>query len=351
MSSAERGPGRVGFSLQLAQRSIADYLDDGGPQLAASIAYHVLFSIFPLAIVLTAVSAIVVQAFGAQADVVDAVVRNVPLSSDGADQLRRLLEGVTSGYSALGLLGVLGLVWAASGVMTSVRVALNAAWDVDGPRPFLKSKLIDIGLVFAVALGAIASIGVTIAVRLASAGGAHVGVNLDSGWASWILGVVFPLSYAVATVVLLYRLIPAAPVEWSPAWQVALGVGAVFVLLQNLFAIYVRNFADYNAVYGSLGAVVAFMFFVYLTSSLFLLGAEVASEWPRLRRAYAEGEVEEGPPFSVQVREFAKGLWVRERNRESEAQERRQSHPERTFRPGRGVVGGKGRGQREKRSA
>ncbi len=311
-------PGRLGFALQLARRSIAEYLDDSGPQLAAAIAYHVLFSLFPLAIVLTAVFGIVVRTIGVRADVVDAVVRNIPLSSDGSDQLRRLLEGATSGYSALGLLGIIGLVWAASGVMTSVRVALNAAWDVDEPRPFLKGKLIDVGLVFAVALGALASIVVTVAVRTASAGSARVGVSLESGWASWILGVLFPLAYAFLAVLLLYRLVAAASVPRSPTWQVALGVGTAFVALENLFAIYVRGFANYNAIYGSLGAVIAFMFFVYLTSSLFLIGAEVASEWPRLRRAYAEGEVEEGPPFSVQLRQFAKGLWVRERRREAE---------------------------------
>ena len=110
-----------------------------------------LFSIFPLAIVLTGILGIVVQLTGLQADLVDTIVRNVPVSASGEEQLRSLLEGATSSYSALGLLGVLGLVWAASGMMAAVRVALNAAWDVDEARPFLKGKLIDVGLVFMVA--------------------------------------------------------------------------------------------------------------------------------------------------------------------------------------------------------
>ncbi len=321
---AAEPPGRIGFAIQLAQRSVAEYFDDRGPQLAASVAYHVLFSVFPLAIVLTGVFGIVVQLTGLQADVVDSIVRNVPVSASGEDKLRHLLEGATGGYSALGLFGVVGLIWAASGMMAAVRVALNGAWDVEQPRPLLKGKLIDIGLVFAVALAALASIVATVTVRTVSqAGASSVGVTLGSGWAGWLLGVAFPLVTAFVTVLLLYRLIPAAEVTFSPTWLVAAGVAVAFVVFENLFALYVRGFANYNAVYGSLGAVIAFMFFVYLSSSIFLLGAEVASEWPRLRRAYELGEVEEGPPFSVQLKQFARGLWVREREREADEESER----------------------------
>ncbi len=321
-------PGRLEFAISLARRAAAEYLDDGGPQLAASISYHVLFSVFPLAIVLTAVFGIVVHVTGLQADVADAVVRNLPLSPSGEQRLRTLLGGVTGNYSALGLLGIVGLIWAASGMMASVRVALNRAWDVEEPRPFLKGKLIDVGLVFAGAAGAIASIAATVTVRSVSeAGGSAIGVDLASGWASWVLGVLLPLAIAFATVYLLYRLIPAAPVSAEPTWLVALGVAVAFVALENLFALYVRGFANYNAVYGSLGAVVAFMFFVYLSATLFLIGAEVASEWPRLRRACELGEVREGPATAVQLKRFVRGLWVRERPREAaEDQEQVERH-------------------------
>jgi membrane protein len=289
-----RAPRRVRFAVRLTQRAVAEYVDDRGPQLAASIAYHVLFSIFPLAIVLTGVFGLVVHLAGVEADVIGTLVRNVPLSASGEEDLRRLLEGVTSGYSALGLLGAVGLVWAASGMMAAVRVALNAAWDVEKARPFLRGKLIDVGLVVAVALGALASIVATVTVRAASdAAGSWLGVDLSSGWASWALGVVFPFATAFATVLLLYRFVPAVDVPASPTWQVAGGVALAFVALQNVFALYVRGFANYNAVYGSLGAVIACMFFVYLSASIFLLGAELASEWPRLRRAYSLGEAQQ----------------------------------------------------------
>jgi membrane protein len=55
-----------------------------------------------------------------------------------------------------------------------------------------------------------------------------------------------------------------------------------FEALQYGFSVYVAHLAHYNRVYGPLGAIVAFLFFVYLASSVFLFGAEVASEYPRL---------------------------------------------------------------------
>jgi membrane protein len=314
-----RSYSRRDFGLQLAARSLAEYLDDNCPQLAASIAYHVLFALFPLAIVLAGIFGIVVHTTGARADVIDTIVRAAPLSASGASRLRNLLNGATSGLSALGLLGAIGLVWSASGMMGAIRVALNQAWDAEDARPFLKGKLVDVGLVFGVALVSLASLGLTIAVRFIGAIARHGAVVLGGGWVTWILGVLVPLALSFGTVVALYRLVPAAHVRLAEAWPAALLVACGFVVAQNLFALYVGHFANYNAVYGSLGAVIAFMFFVYLASSLFLLGAEVASEWPRTRSALERGEVGEGPPFPQQVKEALEGLWVQRRQDEAGA--------------------------------
>jgi uncharacterized BrkB/YihY/UPF0761 family membrane protein len=113
--------GRGAFARQPAQRSLAEFLDDHCPRLAAAIAYHVLFPLFPLAIMLAGVFGIVVHATGARAAVVDAIVRNVPLSSRGDRRLRGLLHGVTGNLSALGPVGVVGLVYAGSGMMAAIR--------------------------------------------------------------------------------------------------------------------------------------------------------------------------------------------------------------------------------------
>ncbi|HKI92969.1 MAG TPA: YhjD/YihY/BrkB family envelope integrity protein [Gaiellaceae bacterium] len=295
------------FASRLAARSLAEFSADRCSQFAASISYHVLFSIFPLAIVLAGASAIVLHATGLRTEAVDTLVRNVPLSPDGADQLRRLLLGATSKSSALGLVGVVGLVYSASGMMSAIRAGLNEAWDVDERRPFLRGKLVDVGLVFVVATLGLASLGVTIAARFADRIASATGVP-GVGWIAWGVGLGAPLLTAFGVLLFVYYVVPAAKVRVRETWPAALLTAVLLVAAENLFALYVGNFANYNAVYGSLGAVIAFMFFVYLAASIFLLGAEVASEWPRVRDALERGE--EAPP-RVPARTAVRGLWTR----------------------------------------
>lgn len=290
------------FAVRLLKRSLSEFADDGCPQLAASIAYHVLFSIFPLAIVVAGITGIVLNATGSQATVVDTIVSNVPLSRSGDDQLRTLLLGATGNLSAVGLVGLLGLAYSGSGMMAALRAALNTAWDVGQTRPYLRGKLVDLGLVALVSPFGLVSLGLTIALRF-------VGTGSGVSWAPSLLG---SLVLAFGVVLFLFRVVPAADVRVRDAWVPALFVATAFMAAENLFALYVGHFGNYNAVYGSLGAVIAFMFFVYLVSELFLLGAEAASEWPRVRLSLQQGETDEpGPPLGRQLRRAAIGLWRR----------------------------------------
>lgn len=275
------------FVRRLARRAGKEFRNDHCPQLAAAIAYHVLFSIFPLAIVLVGLLTVVLHAAAAQAEVLDAIVRNVPLSAEGKDQLRSLLDGATSGPGALGLLGIIGLVWSASGMMAAIRLALNLAWDTKQTRRFVHGKLIDVLLIFAVALLALLSLGLTVLVRVVARYGSASGLpgplGAGADWATWLLGALVPLLLAFAAILFLYRVVPADPTRVRDLWPGALLAATGFVVVQNLFALYLEHFDSYNAVYGSLGAIIAFLFFVYLASNVFLFGGEVASAWPHVR--------------------------------------------------------------------
>jgi membrane protein len=290
------------FAVRLLGRSLSEFVDDGCPQLAASIAYHVLFSVFPLAIVVAGVTGIVLNATGSRATVVDTIVSNVPLSRSGDDQLRTLLLGATGHLSAIGLVGLLGLVYSGSGMMAALRAALNAAWDVEQTRPYLRGKLVDLGLVALVSPIGLASLGLTIALRFVG----------DGSGVSWAPSLIGPLVLAFGVVLFLFCVVPAAEVRVRDALVPALFVATAFMAAENLFALYVGHFGNYNAVYGSLGAVIAFMLFVYLVSEVFLLGAEAASEWPRVRLSLEQGAPEKpGEPLGRQLKRAAIGLWRR----------------------------------------
>jgi membrane protein len=304
---------RRDFALKLLRRSLAEFYEDGCPQLAASTSYHVLFSLFPLTMMVAGAASVVLNTTGSRGAAVDAIVRNLPLSAHGAEQVRSLLLGATTGTASLGLLGVIGLVYAASGVMAALRAALNRAWDVEQARPLLKGKLVDLGLVLLVATLGLGSLTLTVAV-----GASDQGVGLP-GWATETLGVAVAFGVVLATALFLYRIVPATRVRMREIWPAAAVAAALVVAAQNLFALYVQSFGHYNAIYGSLGAVIASVFFVYLSAEFLLLGAEMASEWPRVRDQLESGGTDEdGAPLGQQLKDALRGLWMRSGNSSSD---------------------------------
>ncbi|MGH3279590.1 MAG: YhjD/YihY/BrkB family envelope integrity protein [Trebonia sp.] len=284
--------GPLGQALDLARRSVREFLNDHCQQMAAAISFHVLFSVFPLAIVVLGVVGLVTQGDHARDVVITDILKVVPLSSDGAQQLRSVLTAVSDAGGALGLLGMLGLIWTASGLMGAVRTALNAAWDIGDKRPFLRGKAIDLALICGVLLVVPVTLGLTIAASLARQGAGHLPGPLQS---------LTPVAVAVVSAIVvvvtgallfvmfgaLYRFVPSATTRVRGIWPGALTAAVGFEALQYGFSLYVSHFAHYNKVYGSLGAVIAALFFVYLASMVFLFGAEVASEYPRMRAEHA----------------------------------------------------------------
>jgi YihY family inner membrane protein len=99
----------------------------------------------------------------------------------------------------------------------------------------------------------------------------------------WILpAVLLPLLLSFAAFLLLYWLVPAGHRHPREVWHGALLAAAVFEVTKSLFGIYLQNFSNYDVVFGSLGAVAAFLFAVYVSAGIMLFGAEVAAEYPKL---------------------------------------------------------------------
>lgn len=275
-------------ALALLRRAFEEFRADHCPQMAAAMSYHVLFSVFPLTIMAVGIIGLITQDPHARDAVVTAVLKALPLSSHGRQQLRGLLSSVSGGAGALGLLGLIGVLWSASGVMAAVRTALNVAWDTDARRPFLRGKAVDLALVAGVFLITGAVVGLTVAAGIIRRGAASLppalrGLEPLTGAGARLAVVAASVALLFATFAFLYRVVPAVPTRLRGVWPGALAAAGGFEALQYGFSVYIGFFAHYNKVYGSLGAVIAFMFFVYLASMVFLFGAEIASEYPRLR--------------------------------------------------------------------
>lgn len=298
-------PGRVvavGVRLVRAlARGVAAFGRHRGSLSAAAIAYHVLFSLFPLAILLVSILGLVLQDDSARRVVTDWLLDRLPLSDAGGVDLERAVSGIASPLSIAGLFALAGLLWSASGMMGAIRAGLDAIWHEAPRRPAGRAKLHDFALVLAVGGLALVSFGLTIVLRVVT----------DVAVAGELSRLVVPLALTFATFALCYRYIPSATLSFRTVWVGALVGAAGFEAAKTAFSFYVANVSKFNLIYGSIGAVLAFLFFLYLAAVTFLLGAEIAAAWPDADRPGP------GPPRTLrqQLASALRGMFVHDVDR------------------------------------
>jgi membrane protein len=311
---ARRGAVALRRVAQLIEHGVTDFFQDGMPQRAAAISFYALFSVFPLAILSVAVLGIVANDTDVRRQVVNFLLDNLPLTADqGRRQLERLLLQVTSDVAGFSVLGVLTLLFAASGVMGAVRQGLNAAFNVRETRPPVQAKLWDLAMVLGFGILVTLSFALTLAdeIRASISDRADEVIRGSGGILTRVLidaGRIVPLVIAVLIFAALFRIVPARRQRLRDTWPGVLVAAIGYEAAKFGFTIYLTHFADYGAVYASLGSVIAFLVFVFVASNVALLGAEMASEWRCVRAGQYDAP---GPPFLKQAAGVIRGLFLR----------------------------------------
>jgi membrane protein len=265
---------------ELAKRVWHEIQEDEVFGRAAELSYYFLLALFPFLIFLTSVIGIVLgSGTGTRRTLFDYLARVMPPS---AFQLIVSTMTEVSSASSGGKLsfGILAALWAASNGMGAITTSLNTAYDVKESRPWWKQRLIAMGLTTAL------SVLIISALILVVAGGRIA----DWLAGAYSLGSVFPLIWKViqwpvvlACMILAFALIYyLAPDVRKQAWQwltpgAAIGV-ALWLLVSLAFRIYLNFFDSYSATYGSLGAVIILMLWLYSTGAAVLIGGEINSE-------------------------------------------------------------------------
>src|ERR1043165_1635585 len=165
--------GRIGRVLA---RSAERYYAADCPQHAAGIAYRVLFSIVPLAIVLVSIFGVILGDQTVHDKVVDAIVRTLPSSATSRADVADAITGIATPSGAVGVITLGVFAWAATGMMASIRGGLEVAIHATQTRPMARGKLVDLALVLGAALLVLATAAATVLDRIAQ----HVLRRADS---------------------------------------------------------------------------------------------------------------------------------------------------------------------------
>jgi membrane protein len=248
---------------------------DGCPTLAAAISFYALLSLIPVLFMAVAVVGYVVgSSEGTFEALLTAVREFIPhLSTD----IIRNLESVVANRGRLSWFALATLVIAASLVFQATEFALDRIFAVDVRRGFLRSRILSMLVVVALGFVLLFSfyVGLIFHALQAEAGRfphAHA-------WLVWLAsGLQVQYLISVALVLTLFTVALHVFPHASVAWRHALAGGVVGTVLwevaRRLFLWYLANIAQFSVVYGSLGALVAVLVWIYFSVTIFLYAAE-----------------------------------------------------------------------------
>jgi membrane protein len=282
-------------------RSANGFLDDDCGDLAAALTYNAVLAIFPVGIVVVALVNLVADGRTA-VNTVLGILKDLGAGSVvGEKSFTDLLDAIIVQQSSAKVLlsfGLLGALWSASNYIGVFTRASNRIYGVREGRAWWKLRPLQIVVsAIALVLMAMVAAGLVISGPLVDA----VGNALHAGDAAKLTYSVGRWPVLVLILMLLLSLLfYIAPNVQQPRFRWITFGGVVAMLAWAIasfgFGLYVANFGSYDKTYGSLGAVIAFLVWLYLSNSALMLGVEINAEVQRGRKLQA-GEEDPDPPL------------------------------------------------------
>ncbi|HEY0150001.1 MAG TPA: YihY/virulence factor BrkB family protein [Allosphingosinicella sp.] len=268
---------------QILIRTWKESGDDDVGLLAAGVAFYFFLAFVPLL-------ASIVLTYGLVADPstvaehIRTLAQTLPREAAAiiGDQLKAI-TGEKSGSHGFGLLLAIGLaVYGASKGAGAIVKALNIAYEIKETRGFIKTTLlalaITLGLMVMIAAATLAASTISLVERLLPFSSPFVHVLLQ------IVSALLAVAVVGLGIALLYRYGPDRPdAPWAWVTPGSAAATLLWVAASTGFGLYVSNFGNYNATYGSLGGVVVFLTWLYITSYVLLMGGELNSELERMQ--------------------------------------------------------------------
>jgi membrane protein len=260
--------------LPLLKESLKEFSADNGTLLAASISFNLLLSLFPLALAVVYIAGSFAESPYTQEQIIRGIGYLLPVSRQ---LIASTISGVASARGAIGIIAFIGLIWGGFGFFNSIRRALNAAWGIRQPPPLLKGQLINLIMMVGAAILLFLSVLITVFISTVSEQGIQVpgAQMINSSLLERIMANVLAICLAFLVFMLLYRFIPSVRPKWKDIWPGALAAAISFEITKVLFLVYLRMFNPYNLVYGSIGALIAFLIWTYLSALIFLFIAKM----------------------------------------------------------------------------
>lgn len=267
---------------KFGEKKIFDFLeqlylrfdDDGVSEIGAQLTYYLILSIFPFLIFflnfirMTPISDV---------NVMEGLLS--PLPSDSRKLLGDIIKEIISSSSyALLSIGAIGGIWSSSNGIMSLIKAVNRAYDLDEDRPYWKLRGLSILLTIGLAVIMVISFALIVL--------GEVFMNMIFTSYTWSSYVIFKIIQVLIALILigfmlsvLYKLAPSVKKGISIKFKDALPGGFIsafgLIVYSMVFSFYINNYGNYSKTYGSIGGIIVLLIWLYISSIVIVLGAEI----------------------------------------------------------------------------
>jgi membrane protein len=264
--------------IALAKRAVKGWVADKATSMGAALAFYSLLSLGPLLIVVIAMMGLVLGREEAQQLLMTQV--SGLLGDRGAEGVSAILGSVDTKREGIlaTVVGGLTLLVGATTVFAELKTDLDRIWKhaakkASGVWGFIRTRILSFGLLMAIAFLLLVSL-------VVSAGVSALGERWFGSFEAALHVIEFFLSVAVMTVLfaMIYKLLPAAKIQWRDVWVGAAVTAALFWIGKFLIGLYLGK-SDVVSSFGNAGTLVLVILWVYYSAQIFFLGAEFTYEY------------------------------------------------------------------------
>lgn len=319
--------------FEVVKFTILAFMKDRCTQLAAAMTYYTTFSLFPLILLAIAILSFFIQSQNAQATIVQQVNQFMPSASSLVEQAIKAVinaRGVATGF------GIVTLLWGALGFFGALDNSINYVWGVTVSRSFIKGKLFALAMLaamFIVMGGSWALTGVVSYLQSPNTPFSPA-LSIIPLFVWQALSFILPLFFDFVLLLLLYKFVPMRNLTFKQVWPAAVIMAILWEITRQAVAFYMTRFANYENAYGSIGAVMALIFWLYVVGVVLLLGTELSKSYAMIKQGLNIQPVEPDavPPVDVHQTsvEAASGVQNSQRGSAGNSHKSKQSQDART---------------------
>ena len=269
---------------EILKGSVTQWLEDNPFQLAAALSYYTLFSLAPLLIIVIAVAGFAFGQEAAQNRIVETLQGLIGEESAAAIQamIQNANNQPKTGIVST-VVGVVALLFGAGGVVGQLQTSLNTIWGVT-PKPgqgiwgFVRQRFVSFAMVLGIGFLLLVSLAVS---ALASGFTKLMGDSIGAtAFLAHALDLVVSFIFITALFAMIYKYLPDVRIHWRDVWIGAGLTSLLFTVGKTLIGIYLGT-SGVASTYGAAGSLITVLLWVYYSSLIFFLGAELTQVYAR----------------------------------------------------------------------